>query len=256
MAFGRKANSPGTTRNPRSTTDIPHRPTSRGNRNFFRANAENIWFLHIAYWLAASVGIIIALFNVIPYERAVRYLFGRAIADSGILEIVSQVPVINAVVGVSAITAFWIIGIVFWGLLQMMELFEKFLRRNRAFMQYTIDDANSHQKYVIHEDDDPLLVAMKQFYNRLPLLTMRDARKAKLIAYTIDLCVCIWIYPPIENGGPGELMIVLLTGQWSLIAWANVVALFATLFIVEIVVDILFWISDLIRFVQVGMKLQ
>lgn len=254
MAFGRKANSPGTTRNPRTTTDTPYKSTRR-NRNPFVANTENTWFLHLIYWLAVSVGVIFAAFNVIPYEKAVRYLFGTAIADSGILELLSQLPIINAIVGISAIAAFWVIGICFWGLLQAMELFEKFLKRNYAFMQGTIENAESHQKYAISEGDDPLLAGLKKLYNRLPLRTMRDARRAKLIAYSVDLCVCIWIYPP-TDGGLGRLMVVLLTGQWSLIDWGNVVALVATLFIVEVIVDILFWISDLIRFVKVGVKLQ
>lgn len=251
MAFGRKASSPGTTRNPRTTTDTPRRSVN----NPFGSNSENVWFLRLVYWLAASVGVVFAAFNIFPYERAVRYLFGTAIADSGILEIVSGLPVLNAVIGVSAITAFWIIGTIFWGLLQAMELFEKFLKRNRAFMQSTIDDADSHQKYAIHQGDDPLLAGLKRLYNRLPLRTMRDARRAKVVAYTIDLFVCIWIYPP-TDGGLVRLMIVLLTGQWSLIDWANVIALLATLFIVEVIVDILFWISDLIRFVRGGMQFQ
>ncbi|MBD2054796.1 hypothetical protein H6F88_01945 [Oculatella sp. FACHB-28] len=246
MAFGRKA---------KNTNNAPgnYQTAPRRSRSNPFGSSENVWFLRLIYWLAASVGVVFAAFNVLPYERAVRYLFGTAIADSGILEVVSRLPVLNAIAGMSLITAFWIIGIVFWGLLQMMELFEKFLKRNRAFVGATIDDAETHSKYAIRETDDPLLAGLKRLYNRLPLRTLRDARRAKLVAYSVDLLICIWVYPP-TDGGFGRLMIVLLTGQWSLIDWGNVIALLATLFIVEIVVDILFWISDLIRFVKVGVQ--
>lgn len=246
MAFGRKTNSHRTTQD---TT--PHRTAN----NHFGSNSENRWFLHLIYWLAACVGVLFAVFNIIPYERAVRFLFGAAIADSGILEIISQIPILNAVAGVSAVMSFWIMGFILWGFLQTMELFEKFLKRSRAFVQQTIDDADTHAKYMIREGDDPLLAGLKRLYNRMPLLTMRNARQSKLIAYTIDLCICITVYPPVD-GGFSELMIVLLTGQWSLIDWANVAALVATLFVVEWVVDFMFWVSDIIRFVKVGVKLQ
>lgn len=251
MAFGRKTGSPGTTRNPRNTTDAPRRTANTP----FGSNSENLWFLRLIYWLGASVGVVIALFNIIPYVKSVQFLFGTAIADSGILEIISQLPLINAVAGVSIVTALWVIGVIFWAFLQAAELFETFLKRNRAFVGHTIDDAVHHQKYVIHEQDDPLLAGLKRLYNRMPLLTMHNARQTKLVAYSIDLCVCLTIYPPVD-GGFGRLMIVLLTGQWSLIDWANVAALIATLFVVEWIVNFLFWVSDIIRFVKIGVKLQ
>lgn len=251
MAFGRKANSPGTTRNPRTTTDTPRRTAN----NPFGSNSENLWFLRLIYWLAFSVGVVIALFNIIPYVKSVEFLFGTAIAQSGILELLSALPIVNAVAGVSILTALWVIGIIFWGFLQAAELFETFLKRNRAFVGHTIDDAETHAKYQIREGDDPLLAGLKRLYNRMPLLTMKNARQTKLIAYTIDLCVCITIYPPVD-GGFGRLMIVLLTGQWSLIDWANVAALIATLFVVEWIVNFLFWVADIIKFVKVGVQLQ
>jgi hypothetical protein len=249
MAFGRKANSPGKTQNPGNTNDTPRRTAN----NHFGSNSENRWFLHLIYWLAACVGVLFAVFNIIPYEKAVRFLFGAAIADSGILEIISQIPLINAVVGVSAVMSFWIMGFILWGFLQTMELFEKFLKRNRAFVKTTIDDAVHHGQYAINDNDDPLLTGLKRLYNRMPLLTMRNARQAKLIAYTIDLLICITVYPPVD-GGFSELMIVLLTMQWNLIDWSNVAALLATLFVVEWVVDFMFWVSDILRFVKVGVK--
>lgn len=209
-------------------------------------SSEHRWFLHLLYWLAASVGVLFAVFNIIPYERAVRFLFGTAIADSGLLELISGVPIVNAVTGVSAIAAFWIMGFILWGFLQTMELFEKFLKRNRAFVQQTIQDAEGHQRYAIQEQDDPLLKGLKKVYNRMPLLTIKNARQAKLIAYSLDFCICLAVYPPVD-GGFSRLMIVLFTGQWGLLDWGNVAALFATLFVVEWIVDLLFWISDILR---------
>ncbi|MBD2057890.1 hypothetical protein H6F88_18005 [Oculatella sp. FACHB-28] len=253
MAFNRKAKT--TSGNTTSAAGTHQTPFNRNKSNSFGSNSENLWFLRLIYWLAFSVGVVIALFNIIPYVKSVKFLFGTAIDGSGILELISQLPLINAVAGVSIMTALWVIGIIFWAFLQAAELFETFLKRNRAFVGHTIDDAVHHQKYAISEQDDPLLAGLKRLYNRMPLLTMHNARQTKLVAYTIDLCVCLTIYPPVD-GGFGRLMIVLLTGQWSLIDWANVAALVATLFVVEWIVNFLFWVSDIIRFVKVGVKLQ
>jgi hypothetical protein len=70
MAFGRKSGSQSKTQTPRSTTDTPPRRTAN---NPFGSNSENLWFLRLIYWLAFSVGVVIALFNIIPYVKSVEY---------------------------------------------------------------------------------------------------------------------------------------------------------------------------------------
>ena len=129
-----------------------------------------------------------------------------------------------------------------WGFIQTAETYPILLKHDRRLMRLIALEADESEQLEIGEYDDPALVRLKQWYNRFPLLSIRSANRVSLFAYAVDLAICLSIYPPVE-GGFGQLVFVIFTGQWGLINWGSVALIITMLFCFEAMVRLILFLG-------------
>lgn len=180
----------------------------------------------LLYWLAILVAVIVACWNATPYIRASFFVLTEVFSLRGIAGFFA-----NRALGMVSI----VIGVILWAFIQTAETYPILLKHDRKLMRLIASEAESADYLEIREGDDPALAQLKNWYNRFPMLSIRAANRASLAAYVIDTILCLAIYPPVE-GGFGQLVFVVFTGQWGLIQWGNVAMIVAMLFVFELMV--------------------
>lgn len=199
--------------------------------------------LKVFYWLCVAATAWFAYMNIAPYAAMVKIGMAKT-TSSGILRILGMIPVINGIAATIGASIHFIIGTVLWAVIQTMEVLPMVLKRDPAFIKEVVTHSDGHSKYQEKPDDDPVLANLKRYYNAFPTMAIKQAKNMCLFAYTIDLLICITIYPPC-NGGIGKLMFILMTGQWQLLNYTNLVFLFVTLFIIEFMLKLLFFVGQI-----------
>jgi hypothetical protein len=212
----------------------------------FQANK----IVKILYWLCVVIAIWFGFLNVNPYAQAVR-LVVRNSTDSSLVQIIAMIPIVNGFAFIFGSAMHWLIGLILWGIIQTIEVFPILLKRDRAFMKVIINENQGTEKFKVDAKDDPALAALKTWYNRFPTLTMNNARNLALFTYAIDFLICTIIYPPCK-GGFGQLMFILVSGQWTRLDWGNIALLMITLFAIEIIINLLFWFSETMYFMRIA----
>ena len=176
------------------------------------------------YWLTVLILLIFMGINVMPYYRAAFFIFQNVFGESGVL-----LPIGSVFSGV--------FGLLLWGILQTYEIYPIFLNHSRKMLQVVLRAADDAPKFQVKNTDDPTAVALKRWYNALPLVGIKSARTNRWRAYFIDLIICLAVYPPIDGGNFLQriirLIVAVLTFRWGAINWGSVAMIFATLFIVE-----------------------
>ncbi|MEH2201238.1 hypothetical protein [Nostoc sp.] len=206
-------------------------------------------FIRVLYWAAVICGIWFAYLNIQPYATAVKMIISGAAADTALLQLIYSIPLIGPTAATVGTALHWLVGLVIWVVVQTVEVFPIILKRDRAFMRTLINNAQSADKFEIRENDDPALAALKRWYNAFPTLTMTTARNLALFVYAIDFCFCALVYPPCK-GGFGQLMFILASGQWGQIDWKNVTLLIVTLFAIEAIIHLIFWLGEIAYFMR------
>ncbi|BAY78748.1 hypothetical protein NIES25_52250 [Nostoc linckia NIES-25] len=205
------------------------------------------------YWVVVCLVLFFMYLNIQPYAIAIKLITGNGISHSFIINLILDIQIIGAILGLFIYGFNWIIGFLLWAAIQTIQLFPIVLRRDRRFMQSVISECDSHSKYQIKENDDPALKALKRWYNSFPVLTISRARTAGLFAYVVDFLICMIVYPPVK-GGFSDLMFIITTGQFNKIDWTNVVMLLLTIYIVEICVKFLFWLAQIKFYFRMSQK--
>ena len=203
--------------------------------------------LKILYWIVVLVILACAYANIRPYEIAVRHFFGYQVSGQ-FLRAISHIPIINGLAAIFGASLTWIIGTLFWALLQSVEIFPVILQRDKAFMRTLIHASEQHQKFEVRETDDPTLAALKRWYNLFPSVTIARARNAALFCYVIDFLVVSAVYPPARNFR--QAVFYIMSGQWSRLNWVNIFYLLLTLFAVDLLIRFLFWLGEIIYFMN------
>ena len=203
------------------------------------------------YWACVASGIWFAYLNISPYAQAVNLVLKNATADASLIQLIANIPIINGIAAILSTSMHWILGAILWLIIQTIEVFPILLKHDRAFMKVIISENQQAEKFNVSASDDPALAALKNWYNRFPSLTISSARNLALITYAIDFLICMTIYPP-AKGGFGQLMFILVSGQWSKLDWGNIALLGVTLFSIEILIALLFWLSETIYFMRLA----
>ncbi|BAY11028.1 hypothetical protein [Calothrix sp. NIES-2098] len=219
--------------------------TASGTKKTKQFDARLIF--RVLYWGAVLAGLWFAYLNIQPYAAFVRQYMGGG--DNTLVKLISIIPIVNGVAATIGFAIHWIIGFVLWLVLQTIQLLPIILKRDRAFMRTLIADAANTSKFHINEDDDPTLVALKRWFNNFPALTISRARTWALGSYAVDFLVCFVQFPPCR-GGFGNLIFILMTGQWSQLDYYNIVRLFITIYIVELIVKFLFWLGQIAYYMK------
>jgi hypothetical protein len=212
-------------------------------------NSGTRTIVQILYWVTVIVGLWFAWLNIQPYAQFVKAAMATATADAALIKLIAAIPIINGIAATIGTALHWVVGLLIWLVIQTVEVFPIILKRDRSFMKVLIDEAQSSQKFAIRDSDDPALSALKRWYNNFPTLTMTNARNLALFVYTIDFLICVGVYPPCK-GGFGQLMFILMTGQWSLLDWGNIALLVITLFAIETIIRFLFWLGQIAYFMK------
>ena len=207
--------------------------------------------LKILYWIVVLVMLACAYANIRPYEIAVRHFFGYQVSGS-FIKLVSRIPIVNGLAAIFGASMFWIVGALFWALLQSVEIFPVVLQRDQAFIRTLIYASEQHQKFEVKEGEDPTLSALKRWYNLFPSVTIARARNAALFCYVIDFLVVSVVYPPAKNFG--QAVFYIMSGQWSRLSWINIFYLLLTLFAVDLLTRFLFWLGEIIYFMKSAHK--
>lgn len=205
----------------------------------------------VLYWLCVAAGIWFAFLNINPYAQAVRLIIRNSTSDTSLVQIIAMVPIVNGFASLLGSAMHWLIGLILWGIIQTIEVFPILLKRDRAFMKVIINENQGAEKFKVGKDDDPAITALKNWYNRFPTLTMSNARNLALFTYAIDFLICTVVYPPCK-GGFGQLMFILVSGQWTRLDWGNIALLMITLFAIEIIINLLFWFGETMYFMRIA----
>ena len=205
----------------------------------------------VLYWLCVAAGIWFAFLNINPYAQAVRLIIRNSTSDTSLVQIIAMIPIVNGFAALLGSAMHWLIGLILWGIIQTIEVFPILLKRDRAFMKVIINENQGAEKFKVGKDDDPAIAALKNWYNRFPTLTMSNARNLALFTYAIDFLICTVVYPPCK-GGFGQLMFILVSGQWTRLDWGNIALLMITLFAIEIIINLLFWFGETMYFMRIA----
>lgn len=203
--------------------------------------------LRIIYWIVVAVALVCAYANIRPYEIVVNRFLGNTVS-TGFIRLIGHIPIINGLAVILGASMSWIIGALFWALLQSVEVFPIILKRDKAFVKTIIHASEQHQKFEVKETDAPTLAALKRWYNLFPTVTISRARNAALFCYVIDFIVVSAIYPPARNFGTAVFYI--MSGQWSRLNWVNILYLLLTLFAVDLLIRFLFWLGEITYFMK------
>lgn len=218
-----------------------------GSSSTKRTTKKNRWdtktLLKIFYWLCVTATAWFAYMNIAPYAAVVKIGMMKT-TSWGILRAVGMIPIINGIAAIIGASIHFIIGTILWAVIQTMEVLPLVLKRDPAFIKEVVTHSEGHSKYQEKEGDDPVLANLKRYYNAFPTLAIKQAKNLMLFAYTVDLLICLAIYPPC-NGGIGRLMFILTTGQWQMLNYTNLIFLAVTLFIVEFMLKLLFFIGQI-----------
>ncbi len=223
-------------------------PSGFKSQNQNQGNGTRV-LVKILYWTTVIVGLWFAFLNLQPYAEAVKAVMANATGDAALIKLIAAIPIINGIAATIGTALHWIVGLLIWLVIQTVEVFPIILKRDRAFMKVLIDEAQSSQKFAIRQNDDPALAALKRWYNNFPTLTMTSARNLALFVYAIDFLICTIVYPPCQ-GGFGQLMFILMSGQWSQLDWGNIALLVITLFAIETIIRFLFWLGQIAYFMK------
>lgn len=213
-----------------------------------RIKIDTKTFLRVFYWLCVAATAWFAYMNIAPYAAIVKLGMIKTMS-SGILQVLGMIPVVNGIAAIIGASIHFIIGSILWGVIQTMEVLPIVLKRDPAFIKEVVTHSEGHSKYQEKEGDDPVLANLKRYYNAFPTLAIKQAKNMMLFAYTIDLLICVAIYPPC-NGGLGRLMFILTTGQWQLLNYTNLIFLAVTLFIIEFMLKLLFFIGQITYYMK------
>jgi hypothetical protein len=212
-------------------------------------NQDTRTYIKVLYWAAVICGIWFAYLNIGPYAQAVKLMIANSGADNGLLKFIYAMPLIGGIAATIGTALHWLVGTIIWVVVQTIEVFPIILKRDRAFMRTLINQAQAADKFQIRENDDPALAALKRWYNNFPTLTITNARNLSLFVYAIDFLFCSLVYPPCD-GGFGQLMFIIMSGQWGKLDWANIAMLITTLFAVEAIVRFIFWLGQIAYFMK------
>lgn len=201
--------------------------------------------LKVIYWLCVVVLLVFCWFNIRPYALAIKHVFTDQI-HLGLPAIITT-PLYATPIGALFRIAFsnfnWLLGAALWAIIQSIEILPIVIEKNKAFLRTVIQESGNIQTFEISPNDDPALAALKRLFNKLPAEILKDARNFAYFIYVVDFCVVFSVYPPC-SGGFTRLGLILATGQWSKLDYSNLVAMAVTLFGVEILVRLIFWVGQ------------
>jgi hypothetical protein len=213
--------------------DYSARAQNSGAKSSRRQNSGAKTARQLLYWLAICVAVVVAAANMLPYCKAASLALINIFDLQGLVGFFG-----NRALALISIP----VGVVLWAFIQTAETYPILLKHDRKLMRLIALEADAAEQLQVHEDDDPALARLKDWYNRFPMLSIRTANRASLAAYIVDTLICLTVFPPVD-GGFAQLVFVIFTGQWGLINWGSVGLIVTMLFCFEIMVRFILFLG-------------
>ncbi|WP_414579119.1 hypothetical protein [Anabaena sp. CCY 9402-a] len=189
------------------------------------------------FWLCIIAIVYACYTNILPYVAFVKLRVGN--------NFLANLPFVGWFFNIFSVST--IIGIVFWAILQIMQLLPISLKADRKLIRVMIREAENHPQLRGNREDSGALVGLKKVWNELPLKSIKWARRCAYVAYTIDFIACIHAFPPV-NGGLDRFFYVISTRQFDKINLGNVISLIITVYLVEALVIIALQLQEFIYY--------
>jgi len=237
MAFGSKKDS---STSPRTGFGSNAGSTKRTST---KSAVPKTWFKFL-YFLLVAAGLYFAFMNINPYVVAIK-MIAPQLETADFMRLVSFIPIINGIANAIGQSIYWIIGAVFWGCIQLIEITPIILYQHGGFLKEVISGAESTSQYQVKDGDDPTLKALKAAYNLLPIAFIKNLDRLRVFTYTVDAFVCLSVYSPVDTGKLQDFFWVIATGQFQRINYQNLILSFFTLFAIEAILYLILNVGKL-----------
>jgi hypothetical protein len=212
------------------------------SRRYNRKSALGVFILNLVFsCMVIAAGLFIFL-NIQPYIRAVELLANQALNYS-LIQFVMSLPVIGWLLGTIASIATTIIGVALWGIFQFFELLPWILTRDADTLRSLIERIEEFEVLAVKPSDSPMVAALKERHNNIPIEWVAKATTYAAFAYAIDGLMNLACYPPIQ-GGLDAVSLWLLAPSLADVDWGNLITVVITLIAVEVIVRLWFWLSQ------------
>lgn len=195
-------------------------------------------WVNLLYILLAIAVFFVCLWNIGPYEVAVRYVASK-FETSALVSFLLWMPVVGWILQGIGNFIFWLVGALVWGCIQLIELMPLIMTNHPGYVRSVLVQQEAHTRVRVRHDDPGIVRYLKKFYNHLPVRFLVLARRLRGWVYVLDMMIVMMVYPPVREGGIARFFFLLMTGQWGQLDWPNIVLMFVTLLAVEAVVKIL-----------------
>lgn len=216
---------------------------SNGRKTTSNQSIPKIWF-KLLYFLLVAAGLYFAFMNINPYVVAIK-MIAPQLETADFMRLVSFIPIINGIANAIGQSIYWIIGAIFWGCIQLIEVTPIILYQHGGFLKEVISGAESTSQYQVKDGDDPTLKALKAAYNLLPIAFIKNLDRLRVFTYTVDAFVCLSVYSPVDTGKLQDFFWVIATGQFQRINYQNLVLSFFTLFAIEAILYLILNVGKL-----------
>ncbi|MBE9033017.1 hypothetical protein IQ266_25095 [filamentous cyanobacterium LEGE 11480] len=132
-----------------------------------------------------------------------------------------------------AATAAWTLGLGLWFIIQLFEIGSTFMLHNKRFILAVIANFYSSPRLKNLDGDSPEIRALKQRFNATYLDVIIGLEVARAIAYTVDVVLVMWKYPPLK-GGINSISYFLTTWDFSLIDFDQLQKALTAVFLMEV----------------------
>lgn len=200
----------------------------------------------VATWLLMATIAVVVVIGVYPYTHLLSVVIGK-----NALVKATSFGYAKSAASWIGIILYWTAGFTCWAIINIVELFPVFLRRDRDLILNMIKEFDS-KEMTIDEADNIHVGALKTAYNALPALNLRNARIAAIFAYTVDFCVNIMSTPLAKS--TDEMMFIITTGQFSRLNQQSFLILAVLLFGMEIAVKLYLHLNEANRLIQKSQK--
>jgi hypothetical protein len=169
------------------------------SRRYNRKSALGVFLLNLVFsCMVIAAGLFIFL-NIQPYIRAVELLANQALNYS-LIQFVMSLPFIGWLLGTIASIATTLIGVALWGIFQFFELLPWILTRDADTLRSLIERIEEFEVLTVKPSDAPMVAALKERHNNIPIEWIAKATTYAAFAYAIDGLMNLACYPPIQGG--------------------------------------------------------
>lgn len=152
---------------------------------------STLLFFNVAKWLLFAIVVCLCFLNIRPYVRFSEILWGNIIASNVDSYWMSQPSIAFANSFVILI-----IGILIWAILQLLQTLPILVAHSRKVLSSLLEKAAEASNVSIEDSDNDSMRWLKEKLNNLETLPVYQLRRMRLIAYGVDLGICVIVFNP------------------------------------------------------------